>query len=150
MATPENIMIRSRFTIALFLVITFFLALQPTAHAQWMPRNPVKAVQKRADSVIFTQETGYLKLQICSDSIIHVLYSLDPFFKEHPNYVVIKTSWDTPPWTMQETPEEVTIKTAHLAVSVARLDGAITYRDLDGHAILQDANRWLNPVKVNG
>ncbi len=126
------------------------LAFLVAAHAQWMPRNPVTAVQKQADSVVFTQKTGFLKVQVCTDSIIHILYSPASSFHEHPNYVVIKTAWATPSWTMEETTDDVTISTARLKVNVARIDGAITYRELDGKPLVQEASRWLTPVLVNG
>jgi alpha-D-xyloside xylohydrolase len=37
-----------------------------------------------------------------------------------------------------------------LKIGVARIDGAIAYKELDGKSLLQEANRWLTPVKVNG
>jgi alpha-D-xyloside xylohydrolase len=78
------------------------------------------------------------------------VYAPTSAFEKHPNFVITKTSWETPPWTMSEAPEEVTISTARLKVSVARIDGAMTYRELDGKPLVQDTNRWLTPVKVNG
>src|SRR5208283_2738013 len=137
----------SAFFELLVLVVGAFLA---TAHAQWMPRNPVTAVQKQADGVLFTQKNGTLKLQVCTDSIVHVVYAPTAAFEKHANFVITKTSWDTPQWTMEETLDAVTITTARLKVGVARLDGAITYRELDGKPLVLDANRWLTPVKVNG
>ncbi len=145
-------MIRSRgvvFCFSLFLIY-FFAVILPAAHAQWTPRNPVTEVQRQPDGVVFTQKTGFLKLQVCTDSIIHVVYSPTSSFQEHTNYVVTKTAWAPSPWTMQETADEVTIATARLKVTVARIDGVITYRELDGQQLVQDANRWLTPVKVNG
>jgi len=141
-------MFKLRLAIVGFLSAAIFLA--PPVQAQWIPRNPVTSVQHQADAVIFTQQTGFLKLQVCADSIIHVVYSPASLFQEHPNFVVTKTSWETPQWNMQETPDEVTITTSRLTVSVARTDGAITYREPDGKQLMQDANRWLTPVKVNG
>lgn len=145
-------MIRSRctaFYFSLFLIF-IFAGLLPAAHAQWTPRNPVTGVQRQSDGVVFTQKTGFLKLQVCADSIVHVVYSPTASFQEHTNYVVTKTTWAPSPWTMQETADEVTIATARLKVSVARIDGAITYSDLNSQQLVQDANRWLTPVKVNG
>src|SRR5438270_13682578 len=121
-----------------------------SARAQWKPRNPVTSFQRQADSVVFTQREGFLKLQVCSDDVIHVLYSPSAAFEEHPNFVVTKTKWQTPQWTMQDTPDEITITTGRLKVSVARIDGAITYKEAGGASLVQDANRWLTPVKVNG
>jgi alpha-D-xyloside xylohydrolase len=89
-------------------------------------------------------------LQVCSDSIIHILYSASADFHQHPNYVVVKTTWDTPQWSMQETKDEILISTARLMVSVSRIDAAITYSDIGGDKLVQDANRWLTPMKVNG
>ncbi len=140
---------RIAFYFSLFLIL-IFAGFLPAAHAQWTPRNPVTGVQRQPDGVVFTQKTGFLKLQVCTDSIIHVVYSPTSSFQEHPNYVVTKTTWATISWTMQETADEVTIATAHLKVSVARIDGAITYSDLNSQQLVQDANRWLTPVKVNG
>jgi alpha-D-xyloside xylohydrolase len=137
----------SRFLILTAVCLAIF---QPAAQSQWTQRNPVTAVQKQADAVLFTQKTGFLKIQVCTDSIIHVVYSATSSFQEHPNFVVIKTAWETPQWSMQETSDEVTITTARMKVGVAKLDGAITYRELDGKSLVQDANRWLTPVKVNG
>ena len=142
-----------RFHAAIFPVLILLsacLTFPPSSEAQWMPRNPVTAVQKQADGVLFTQKTGFLKVQVCSDSIIHVLYSPTSSFQEHPNYVIIKTTWTTPAWTMEETDDDITISTARVKVSVTRIDGAITYRELDGKQLVQEASRELTPVHVNG
>jgi alpha-D-xyloside xylohydrolase len=141
------LLVVSRFLILTAVCLAIF---QPAAQSQWTQRNPVTAVQKQADAVLVTQKTGFLKIQVCTDSIIHVVYSATSSFQEHPNFVVIKTAWETPQWSMQETSDEVTITTARMKVGVAKLDSAITYRELDGKSLVQDANRWLTPVKVNG
>ena len=134
----------------LLLAAVLMSAFSNVARAQWRPRNPVTAVQQQKDGVVLTQKEGFLKLQVCADSIIHVLYSPTSSFQEHPNFVVTKTNWDVPQWTMQEANDEISITTARLKVNIAKLDGAITYRELDGKQIVQDANRWLTPVEVNG
>ena len=141
---------RPRWTRSILFLALILDAFVFTARAQWTPRNPVTAVQKQSDAVLFTQERGSLKLQICSDAVVHVLYSLSPSFEQHENYVVIKKNWVTPQWTMQETPDDFTITTAKLKIKVARIDGAISYSEANDNQLVQDANRWLNPVKVNG
>ncbi|MGH9546610.1 MAG: glycoside hydrolase family 31 protein [Terriglobales bacterium] len=120
------------------------------AQAQWVPMNPVTAVQQRPDSLLFTMKTGTLKLQVCTDSIIRVRYSPTATFSNRPDYVITKTRWPETKWTMQSTDDSVTLTTARLAVTVTRKDGGITYRDLDGKQLLQEATRKLTPVKVNG
>ena len=108
------------------------------------------AVQRQADGVVLTQKEGFLKIQVCTDSIIHIVYSPTASIQQHPNYVVMKTSWDPVAWTMEETNDAVSISTARLKASVARIDGSITYREPNGAPVMQEANRWLTPVHING
>ena len=72
--------------------------LTAAAQAQWAPRNPVTAVQRQPDGVLFTMKAGTLKLQVCTDSIIRVRYSPTAAFSERPDYVVIKTGWPATKW----------------------------------------------------
>jgi alpha-D-xyloside xylohydrolase len=141
---------KNRSNLSFVLLPIFVLLFATAAPAQWVAMNPVTGVQQQADGVLLTMKSGTLKLQVCSDSIIHVLYSATSSFPERPDYVVIKKTWSTPQWTMQATDADVTISTSRLKVVITRKDGAITYRDLDGKQLVQEATRKLTPVKVNG
>jgi alpha-D-xyloside xylohydrolase len=121
------------------------------ALAQWTPMNPVTAVEQQADGVEFKLKIGTLKLQICSDSIVHVLYSASDSFPTRFDPVVIRKSWPkAPDWTLQQNSDEVTVLMPRLKIVVSRKDGAITYRDSSGAQLFQEAARSLTPVKVNG
>jgi alpha-D-xyloside xylohydrolase len=139
------------FVTKLFAVTLLVAAFASPALAQWEPRNPMTAVQPQTDGATFTMKTGTLRLRICSESIIHVLYSstssLPP---SRPDPVVIKTSWPATKFTMQSDDDSVTLTTAQVKVVVTRQDGAITYRDLSGKQLVQEGTRKLTPVKVNG
>ncbi len=128
----------------------FLFAMFSTASAQWEPLNPVAAVHQHKDAIVFTMQTGTLKIQVCSDSIIHILYSATASFPERQDYVVTKASWPGAPFTIQSTDDDTTITTAKLKVVVTRKDGAITYNDLEGHKLVQEGTRKLTPTKVNG
>ena len=132
---------------ALLCVLALFAGI---AHAQWAPMNSVTNLQQQPDGVLFIMQTGTLKLQVCTDSIIRVRYSATATFSDLPDYVITKTSWPETKWTMQSTGDGVTLTTSRLAVTVTRKDGGITYRDLDGKQLFQEATRKLTPVKVNG
>ena len=127
-----------------------FLLLIPFAAAQWTPRNPVTAVQQQSDGLLLTQQTGTLKIVVCSDSIIHVLHSPTANFSEQPDYVVVKKNWPGAKFDVQSTDNEVVLSTAALKLIVGRIDGSITYRAADGGQLLQEASRKLTPVEVNG
>src|SRR5450755_94319 len=141
-----------RFDLTAFFVTALLgAALVSPALAQWEPRNPVTAVEPQNDGPIFTMKTGTLRLQVCSDSIIHVLYSPTSSFPAgRPDPVIIKTNWPATKFTMQSDDDSVTLTTAQVKIVVTRNDGAITYRDLSGKQLVQEGTRKLTPVKVNG
>jgi alpha-D-xyloside xylohydrolase len=120
------------------------------SHAQWTPMNPVRNAQQQSDGAVFTMGTGTLKIQVCSDSIIRVLYSPTATFPQRTDYVVIKQKWPAAKWTMQSTDEAVIVSTSVLKLTVTRKDGAIAYAEANGSPLVQEASRRLTPEKVNG
>jgi alpha-D-xyloside xylohydrolase len=117
---------------------------------QWMEPNPVSGVEKQADGVLFTMHTGALRIRVCDDSIIHVIYSPSASLPDRPNYVVTAKTWPPAKWQMAEDPKSVTISTDRVRVSVNRADGTIAYSDLAGQRLLQEGPNTLTPVTVNG
>jgi len=72
------------------------------------------------------------------------------FPPSRPDPVIIKKNWPSTKFTTETTDESVTLSTTQIKVVVARVDGAITYRDLSGKQLVQEATRKLTPVRVNG
>jgi alpha-D-xyloside xylohydrolase len=126
------------------------LVLAGCANAQWDPLNPVTAVQRQADGALFRMQSGVMRVQVCADSIIRVLYSPTSSFPNHPDYVVTKTAWAAVPWTMQSTDGEATLVTGRLRVTVNRNNGGVIFRDLNGKDLLQEGPKRMTPTKVNG
>ena len=129
------------------LLLTSFVTL---AQAQWRDLNPVTSVEKQTDGVLFQMKTGATKLQVCSDSIVRVLYSPTGKFPDTPDYVVTKKDWPAAQWSMQESGDNVVLSTARLKVTVSKSEGSIQYASADGQKLVMDQNRWMTPVKVNG
>ncbi len=119
------------------------------APAQWIAANPVTAVEKQSDGVLFTMQTGTLKLQVCSDSMLHVLYAPSWPPPQRPDYVVIKSDWPAVPWNMQATDKDVTITTARLKVRVSRADGVIAYTGVNGKNLMTEGPKEMTPAVVN-
>ena len=120
------------------------------AYAQWTAMNPVKNVQQQSDGVTFSMGTGTLKLQVCSESVIHVLYSPTATFPKRPDYVVIKNNWPATKFSIQSNDDAVTVSTSLLKLTITRKDGAIAYAETNGTPLVQEASRTMTPVKVNG
>src|SRR3954453_16430879 len=130
-------------------IAVYFALLTPIAiNAQWGPLNPARSAEKTRDGVVFTMQTGRMKIQVCSDAINRVLYVAHDV-PDRKRYVVLKDHWPVQ-WTMQSTVDEVTISTTKLKVSVVRKDGSIMFSDAAGKKLFQDKQRTLTPVQVNG
>ena len=139
-----------RFAVSTLIVVCICLFGSTAARAQWTAMNPVKSVQQQADGVLFTMGTGTLKVQVCSDSVVRVLYSATATFPKRTEFVVTKEVWPATPWTMQSTDDAITISTSLLKMTVTRKDGAISYAELHGESLVQESARSLTPVRVNG
>ena len=131
-------------------LLWLFILLGRGAHAQWAAMNPVTGVQQLGDGVLFTQASGVLKVQVCSDSVIRVLYSATSTFPKRRDLVVLKENWPATKWTMQSSDSAVTLTTALLKIVVTRRDGAISYGEVNGGSLTQEQSRKLTPVRVNG
>jgi alpha-D-xyloside xylohydrolase len=140
----------SRFFVSFLGGLFICLFCATAAHAQWHAMNPVQKVQQEPDGVRFTMGTGTLKVQVCSDSVIRVLYSATATFPKRADLVVTKEQWPLAQWTMQSSDDAVSLTTSLLKVTVTRKNGAIAYAEVHGGSLVEEASRSLTPEKVNG
>ena len=71
--------IRLHLFIAIFIILSI-----SSAWAQWTPVTPITSVTRDVEGATAVFRSGaVLKLQVCSDSIIHVLYSPTGNFPNH-------------------------------------------------------------------
>jgi alpha-D-xyloside xylohydrolase len=133
-----------------YALLLSLLWLAPNAIAQWNPLNPAQGIERRSDGVLFTMQTGLLRLEICSDSIVRVVYTPTSSFPDVKHFAVIKTSWPAAHFSVATTDKEVTLSTSQLKVRVARNDGAIVFSDASCKRLMQDSSRTMTPVVVDG
>jgi len=121
------------------------------AQAQWIPLNPVKEAAAQPDGLLLTLETGYLRLQVNADSLVHVVYSIEKEPAHHEDFLITKKSWPKTDFTVHvEDPKTVTLSTSQLKVEVSRADSSIVFYDAAGHKLTQETTRSLTPTVVNG
>jgi hypothetical protein len=84
-------------------------ALCPSSSAQRNPLNPVRSSQKDASGLTSVLEKGALRFEVCSDSMIRVLYSPSHEFRKIAGYVVIKSNWPSSPFDVTESAAEITL-----------------------------------------
>ena len=128
------------------------LAFEPfPALAQWLPLDPVKEVVAQPDGALFTLQSGWLRFQVDSDSIVHVIYSLEKEIPARQDFLITKTSWPKTDLSLHtEDAKVVTISTSRLKIEVTRADSSIIFYDAAGHKLTQENTRTLTPVEVNG
>ena len=131
-------------------VAGLYLLFVNTAAAQWNPLNPVTGAQQEPDGVVIQLQTGALRLQVCSPTIIHVLYSPTGTFPATKEYLVIKSSWPPVQWKLESSDKDVSISTAQLKVSVLKENSSIHFTDPSGKQLFEESQRRMRPVVVNG
>jgi hypothetical protein len=67
------------------------LSLACQAVGQIAPGNVVNGKQE-SDGVLFQMKRGAMKLEVCTPSVIHVLYSPDGTFERHPDPMVVRSA----------------------------------------------------------
>ena len=129
----------------------FVLLCAPALFAQWLPVNPVKALETQPDGVMLVLENGYLRFQVCSDSIVHIVYSLERKVPERTDFLVVKKSWPHAEFTLlTDDPKTITLSTSRVRISVTRADSSITFYDAAGQKLTAENTRTLTPTEVNG
>jgi alpha-D-xyloside xylohydrolase len=133
------------------LPVIFALAVVWPASAQWIPLNPVVDAKQQPDGALITLKLGYLRLRVCTESIVRVVYSLDAAVPARPDFIVTKTNWPHVDFALQmQDPKSVVLKTSRLTVKVSRANSAMTFLDVAGKPLAQEDGRTLTPVEVNG
>lgn len=121
------------------------------ARGQWAPLNPVVSVEPQADGAVLALQTGFLRLQVCEDGIVHVRYTLERSVPERVDFVVVKKSWPKTAFELGTADSKnVTLTTAKLKIEVSRADSAMTFYDAGGRKLTEENTRSLKPVEVNG
>ncbi|MBZ5625501.1 MAG: glycoside hydrolase family 31 protein [Acidobacteriia bacterium] len=130
-------------------VFFLFAMLAGRANAQWIPLNPVTHVQQQPAGVLLTLQTGVLRLQVATDSIVHVTYSPAAGIPDTPEYVVNQSAFPPVKWTLRETANSVVISTDRLRVSIDRKDGNLNFSEAGGRKLVQEGPNTMTPVTVN-
>jgi alpha-D-xyloside xylohydrolase len=135
----------------LFMNAIAALAVTAPAQAQWRPLNPVVGVEAQADGALIALKTGFLRLRVCTDSIVRVVYSLQATLPERTDFIVTKTSWPHTNFVLQTSdPKIIVLRTARLTIQISRANSVMVFLDETGKQLAQEDGRTLTAVEVNG
>jgi alpha-D-xyloside xylohydrolase len=141
---------KSCLRLSLFAIL-FSLLAAPALFAQWVPLNPVHSVEPKSDGALLVLHDGFLRFQVCSDSIIHVVYSLERDVPQREDYLIVKKSWTKSEFKLAtDDAKLITLTTPRLKIEITRADSSIVFYDSAGRRLAQENTRTLTPVEVNG
>ena len=133
------------------LLLVTLLAAAPSVLAQWVPLNPVTSMDPQPDGVVLVLQNGFLRFQVCSDSIVHVVYSIEREVPQRKDFLVTKTSWPKADFALHtDDPKLITLTTSRLKIEVTRADSSLIFYDASGNKLAQENTRTLTPTEVNG
>ena len=117
------------------------------------------AYEMKSDGIVFKlkqqKETDprLLKIQICSDEIIHVIASPVDSFLSRASLMVNKTNWEPVNWSIKEEGSIVKISTSKITVAVDSISGKIEFFDKDNNLLVNEKNggeKIITPAEVMG
>ncbi len=86
------------------------------------------------------QAVRKIKLEVVTNKIIRVSVSPTDSFPSQKSLMLEEKSWAPVSWTIEESKDQVTLKTKQLHASVSLSTGAIVFTDTTGQVILQEKN----------
>lgn len=115
--------------------------------------------QKQTDGVIIEltkqkpTDPQWMKIQLCTEDIVHILASPTKSFSSRPSLMVDKTKWNPVSFSIKENGETIDISTSKIIVTVQLKTGAVTFRNADGQLLLQEKSgrgKIITPTEVMG
>jgi alpha-D-xyloside xylohydrolase len=131
----------------------FFLLLSAVMLSLRAAPLPVTGVTKNADGVTLAMQTGVMRLQVCGDRTIHVMYSPSGQLPDGSKSFAVEQQPAPGAFVESEDAKTVTLKTGQGSVQVDRETGALTFLDPAGKTYLQeeaDGGKTLTPATVAG
>jgi alpha-D-xyloside xylohydrolase len=107
--------------------------------------------QKDGAGVTISTSQGTMRIEVCTDRIIHIIITQEQSIPSQMLFTVPKV-WNPVPYSLTVTDKQLLITTAVLRVRVSRPDGAVAFLSFDGKTVLQEAtenSRVFTPEVVN-
>ncbi|MEM2505288.1 MAG: glycoside hydrolase family 31 protein [Candidatus Bathyarchaeia archaeon] len=100
------------------------------------------------DITFYMHPEGRMRLQICSDNVVRVTYTLSSKLPGDSSLSVINTSLKQVDWKIRREPSRITVATDKLKASVDLDTGLIEFYDLYGSPIIVEDSRSLTSIEL--
>ena len=114
---------------------------------------PVQSFHKDSEGVTLAMSPGKMKLTVCSDSIVRVMYSPTTTLPAGQDFAVTNHSWPRTSFKVADADGKVTLTTRELKVVVDKAGGAVAFYDASGKLLLAEpaaGGKTMTPATVNG
>jgi alpha-D-xyloside xylohydrolase len=132
-----------------FAPLFFYGVMIHPASAQTQKLAPA---EKLPNGIVVRVIDGFLKLEVCTDTVIHVTFSKDLAFSARQSLVAAPKQCEATPWTLINDPREALLSTAKLKIKVDLRTSVLSFFDLNGRPIAMETpdGRTLTPAEVQG
>lgn len=150
-------MLRPRLKIEMSVVAFLFAAscLEAQMPGQQAPGPPPARFEQTAHGLRATVGTEILDVTACTESVIHVVATIDASAPASPRPWMLDAAETCPgvPFSFSEDEKSAQIKTGELEIVVSRERGNLSFRTTTGESLLNEGNsipRTYEPVELNG
>ncbi len=115
--------------------------------------------KKQPDGIMIKLKTekatdaNLMKIEVCTENIIHVTATADKSFSKRPSLMVNKTDWESVPWSLEEEDSEIVLSTSKVIMKVHKEKGTIAFYNSNGQLILEEKlenSKTITPAEVMG
>lgn len=115
------------------------------------PRKP-SILEKLSDGIMLRVGDSFLKIEVCTDSVIHVAFSKDRTFFARQTLAAAPKRCEATQWNFTGGDREAFITTAKLKIKVDLNTGRVSFLDRNGLPVAVETNngRTLTPTEIQG
>lgn len=134
-----------------YAIISFLCFASGVLYSQTFKKQPdgiVVELTKQKET-----DPQWMKIQFCTEDIVHVLASPTKSFSNRPSLMVDKANWKPVPFSIKEKSETIDISTSKIIVTVLLKTGAVAFRNANGQTLLQEKSgggKIITPTTVMG
>jgi len=104
---------------------------------------------KDTTGVTFTLNQGKMKINVCSNDIVRISYTISSDFAKKLLPVVNK-KWTKTDFIVSEQKDTIIIKTSRIQIKVNKINALISFLDILGNMITSEYDKSLNSVNIEG
>ncbi len=111
----------------------------------------IESFVKEADGIVLHTTKGKIKIEVCTEKIIRIVYTLNESFSDKPSLMIVQTDSAPVDWIVSETDEALEIDTGKLHIHINKETCALSYFSLDGSLLMKEPDRggkYLIPTQV--